>query len=253
MSSAQPVQPAKQSFRELVGVSELSKKWDWGVPEWVALLSVPAIFLTAGLVGLFTKDPSALAISDTALRILIFVILVVANHRTLGTHWKAFLRGGWRSWLLVIGGMVVLQLSITLVRTIMQALGANGSAVTESDAATTAAITGGVLAFAALGPIVTALIEDFAFRHTLLVRLPVWGSAVAGFLLTIVNAIVFGLVHINNFDGNWLGTLTYAAPGLIMNVVYLWTRNIWHVLLMHGLNNALLAGAVGVAALLGVL
>ncbi len=31
-----------------------------------------------------------------------------------------------------------------------------------------------------------------------------------------------------------------------MNLVYLWTRNIWHVLLMHGLNNFVLGGPLTV-------
>jgi membrane protease YdiL (CAAX protease family) len=31
-----------------------------------------------------------------------------------------------------------------------------------------------------------------------------------------------------------------------MNLTYLWTRNIWHVLLMHGLNNFILGGPLTV-------
>lgn len=31
------------------------------------------------------------------------------------------------------------------------------------------------------------------------------------------------------------------SAGLFLNLIYLWTRNIWHVLLIHFLNNAVLS------------
>jgi len=64
--------------------------------------------------------------------------------------------------------------------------------------------------------------------------------------LVLVNALVFGLIHVTKVDGHWLLTLSYAGAGLVMNLVYLWTHNIWHVLLMHALNNFLLGGPLTV-------
>lgn len=101
-------------------------------------------------------------------------------------------------------------------------------------------LTFAVMLFASLNPVVTALIEDFTFRHTLLLKFPVWNRFALASLLTLANALVFGAVHINNFGGQWLLTLSFAGAGLLMNLVYLWTRNIWHGLLMHGLNNFVL-------------
>lgn len=76
---------------------------------------------------------------------------------------------------------------------------------------------------------------------------PAWGRWRTAALLVIGNALLFGAVHYNNFRGHLLLTLSYAGAGLLMNLVYLWTRNIWHVLLMHGLNNFILGGPVVVA------
>lgn len=73
-----------------------------------------------------------------------------------------------------------------------------------------------------------------------------WGRAVPAAALVLVNALVFGLIHVNNVDGHWLLTLSSAGAGLVMNLVHLWTRNIWHVLLMHALNNFLLGGPLTV-------
>lgn len=46
--------------------------------------------------------------------------------------------------------------------------------------------------FASLNPVVTALIEDFTFRHTLLLKFPVWNRCALARLLTLGNALVLG-------------------------------------------------------------
>lgn len=96
-----------------------------------------------------------------------------------------------------------------------------------------------LIVFLTLGPIATAFIEDTVFRHTLLLKLPVWSHPARACLVVVVNAIVFGAIHFHNF-GSFLGTVPYMAAGLCFNLIYLWTRNLWHVLLMHTLNNAIL-------------
>jgi membrane protease YdiL (CAAX protease family) len=109
-----------------------------------------------------------------------------------------------------------------------------------------------VLLFTSLAPTVTALIEDFTFRHTLFLKLPVFSRRGVTVLVMVVNALVFGAIHLNNFGGELLLTLSYAGAGLVMNLVYLWTRNIWHVLLMHALNNFILGGPVTVLLVLAL-
>jgi membrane protease YdiL (CAAX protease family) len=93
-----------------------------------------------------------------------------------------------------------------------------------------------VLLLISLGPVAMALIEDTVFRHTLLLKLPVWGSKPLAALLVVVNGLAFGAIHYYNYGG-LLPTLPIACAGMFMNVLYLWTRNIWHVLLMHTVNN----------------
>ncbi|MFC7463068.1 CPBP family intramembrane glutamic endopeptidase [Brachybacterium sp. GCM10030252] len=170
-------------------------------------------------------------------------MLVIANRELLARHWRAMWRAKWRSLGLILVGMVVIQIVISLLGAILRPL--SGADLTEESVVPEqASIAFGVVLFASLGPTVTALVEDFTFRHTLLMKFPVWNKAALAALLVVGNALVFGLIHVNNFDGHWLLTLAYAGAGLVMNLVYLWTRNIWHVLLMHALNNFLLGGPV---------
>ena len=209
----------------------------------MALLAVPSILVFGWLMTLVTEDITVGSVAETASRIAVFVVLVIANRALLARHWRAFRAALWRS-LGVVVGMVVVQIAIAVSGDALRSFVGGGPGGDDQQPVQSLAF--GVLLFVSLNSVVTALIEDFTFRHTLLLTFPVWNRFVLGSALIIVNAVVFGAIHINNFDGHWLLTLSYAAAGLVMNLVYLWTRNIWHVLLMHGLNNFIVAGPVGV-------
>lgn len=238
--------PASDSFLARVRAEQLPTRLDWHARDTIAVLAVPAIFLGGWLSGLVSTDPGPRVVADTALRIVVFAVLVVANAPMLARHWRAFRRATWRSIGLVIAGMVAIQVVISVLGAVLRAAGAGQTSGADASAraADTTTLAFGILLFASLGPLVTALIEDFAFRHTLMLTLPVWTSPLLAALVVLANAPVFGAIHIHSFGGHWLLTLPYAGAGLLMNLVYLWTRNVWHVLLMHGLNNLLLAGPV---------
>ncbi|MFC6356400.1 CPBP family intramembrane glutamic endopeptidase [Luethyella okanaganae] len=166
-------------------------------------------------------------------------MLAIANRELLARHWRAFLAVLGRSIGIVLLGMILLLIVTDVVGAALRPFVSN---IPETSAAPVASLGFGVLLFASFGPIATALIEDFTFRHTLLMKFPVWGNLAAATLLTLVNAILFGAIHINNFGGQWILTLSFAAAGLLMNLIYLWTRNIWHVLLLHAANNFIIGG-----------
>ncbi|MGY5764702.1 CPBP family intramembrane glutamic endopeptidase [Brachybacterium sp. DNPG3] len=230
-------------FLEKVRAEELPTRLRWGAPEWVALASVPAIFLGGWLSSLVTDDVGVRAVADTLLRVVVFVAVVVLNRERLGRHWTAFWRAPVRSLAIVLAGMILIQVVISVLGSLLRgATGYSASGAASSDASASVAFA--VLLIASFGPTVTALIEDFAFRHTLMMTFPAWNRWWTAALLVIVNALLFGAVHYNNFGGHLVLTLSYAGAGLLMNLTYLWTRNIWHVLLMHGLNNLILGGPI---------
>lgn len=238
---------SRPTFTELVRAEPLPEHLHWTLRDTLTVLLIPALFLGVMLAARLGLGPNGLAVTDTSLRLVFFVFLVVANARLLARHWRALLRAPWRSAALIIAGMIVIQVVLTLLGAVLRPLaGITPGGGAEDAAAGTGAgqVAFGVLLFASLGPTVTALIEDFVFRHTLLLTFPVWNRWWSAAGLVVVNALVFGAIHVNNFDGHLLLTLSYAGAGLIMNLVYLWTRNIWHVLLMHGLNNFILGGPI---------
>ena len=137
---------------------------------------------------------------------------------------------------LVIVGAVLLQAVISLTRSILP-VGASREAESAIDPNSIAFIS---LLIISLGPLFTALLEDIIFRYTLLQKLFVspWLWRV---VLVLLNSILFGLIHYYNFDGNLVATVSFMAAGLFLNLIYLWVRNIWHVLLIHFVNNAVLS------------
>lgn len=234
--------PARQSFTAVVRAEELPGRLSWGWRDTVTVLTIPAVFGLTAAGDVFGLGAVGVVYLDTVLRCALFVLLVLMNAALLARHWRAMWAAKWRSIGLVIAGAILIQLTITVTRWLL-GLVTNPPA----DDGTAGEVTLwqlGLLGAILIGfsPVVTALIEDFVFRHTLLLKFPVWRRATSAAVVVIANALLFGAVHINNFDGHWPSTLIYAAAGLVMNLIYLWTRNIWHVLLMHGLNNFLLGG-----------
>lgn len=87
------------------------------------------------------------------------------------------------------------------------------------------------------------------FRYTLLGKIFQGGFVRKAFIL-ILNSILFGLVHYHNF-GSVIGTIPFIFGGLFLNIIYILTRNIWHVLLIHTVNNTVLT--VGALLLIVIL
>lgn len=216
----------------------------WRPRDWVALCAVPAVFAAAWATSLFSHDPATRAVSDTATRIVLFIVLAVANRELLARHWRAFIAAPWFSAFLVLAGVIVIQIVIDGLHIALRPFAPHG----PSDAGDDLPQPGfGVMLFVSFAPVVTALIEDFVFRHTLLMKLLVRTRFLLVAPITLGNALLFGAIHLENFGGHLVLTLAFAGAGLLMNLVYLWTRNIWHVLLMHGVNNFVLAGPLTVA------
>jgi membrane protease YdiL (CAAX protease family) len=237
-------------FREAVRVEELPEHLEWHWIDWVATVTIPLVFATATLtnglgVSLWTRG-----FIDLGLRAALCLVLVWAYRRMLARHWQAFNRARWRSLALVVGGAVVMQMIVTGVRSVLPASVIAWGPQAPDDGLSAAIDVGSLsvgglflFTFIALGPLFTAVIEDTVFRHTFLMKIPVWRHAILAVALIIVNGLAFGAVHYYNF-GSFGATLPFAAAGVFFNLVYLWTRNIWHVLGIHLFNNFVLGVAI---------
>ena len=225
------------TFLTLVRAEQFPQKIQWNLRDTFAVLLLPFIFLNSYIFQYFHFSHVELGIADSIFRGILFFIVCVLYKTMLYEHWQKYKAAFWRSSVLVMIGAVVLQIVISATRAILPIS-------TSSDIENTLIQPESVpflsLLLISLSPLFTALLEDIIFRYTLLQKLFI-PNALWRVVILLLNSIIFGLIHFHNFDGNLIATISFMAAGLFLNLIYLWARNIWHVLLIHFLNNAVLS------------
>lgn len=224
-------------FQEIVRAENFPSQIRWQLKDSFALLLIPLIFINALLAGLILTDQIDIAIADSFFRGILFLILCFVYKNMLIEHWSYFNKAKWKSWGLAIVGAVLLQVLISATKSILPISSTREISENIVDPQSIAFFT---LLFISLGPLFMALIEDIVFRYTLLHKLFI-PNLFFRIVIVFVNAFLFGLIHYHNFGGDIIATTSFMVAGLFLNLVYLWTRNIWHVLLIHFINNAVLS------------
>ena len=225
--------------------SRLPQSWaetraNWHTSDWLALIAIPLIFAIVALAVRLTGVSKAAAITDSLIRVALCAALLWNYRRLLARHWVRFREHLWRNIGIVVAGAVALQVVISLVSALLPRPEITGDGPPPIiDPATAHGLDILVLYIGALGPLAIVMVEEAVFRHTLLVKLPWWRNRLTAILGILLNGALFGAIHYGNF-GSLLRTVPYMAVGVLMNLIYLWRRNLWTVMLIHLLNNAVL-------------
>lgn len=223
-------------FIQQVRAESFPTKISWNWRDTFAILIIPLIFMNSFLIQYVSKNILVIGISDAIFRGVLFLLVCYLYKTMLLEHWQKYKQAFWQSCLLVVLGTIAFQIVIHVTRQFLPQ-GQGGEPKAYIDLNHTHFM---VLLMMSLGPLFTALLEDIVFRYTLLQKLFIrpFGWRV---VLVILNSVLFGLIHYYNFGGDVLATVSFMTAGLFLNLVYLWTRNIWHVLLIHFVNNAVLS------------
>ena len=88
--------------------------------------------------------------------------------------------------------------------------------------------------------VVPAIVEELYFRGTLQKIITDWSGK--PFVAIVITAILFSAFHFSYF-----GFLSRMSLGIVLGLIYYYTKTIWLPILMHFVNNA-----IGVAALYAV-
>ncbi|UUS57040.1 MULTISPECIES: CPBP family intramembrane glutamic endopeptidase [unclassified Acinetobacter] len=224
------------TFTQLVRAESFPTHISWQWRDSFALCILPLILLNSYVLDQFFGVSAQVALGDAIFRGILFIAVCWLYKTMLYTHWQKYKQAFWRSSLLVVVGAVALQVVISFTRSLLPV----GESIEKESTIDPNTIAFFSLLIISLGPLFTALLEDIIFRYTLLQKLFVqpWLWRV---ILVLLNSILFGLIHYHNFDGDLIATISFMAAGLFLNLIYLWTRNIWHVLLIHFVNNAVLS------------
>lgn len=93
--------------------------------------------------------------------------------------------------------------------------------------------------------------EEIIFRYELSYRFREKKSIYI--IMTIVSAILFGLIHYKNYNGNLMLVLPLIISGLFLSIVYSFSKNIWVPILGHILYNFFSTLGIVLILLLGQL
>jgi uncharacterized protein len=225
------------SFTQQVQAEQFPNKITWQWRDTFAICIIPLILFNGFILEFLFGISVTVALGDSIFRGILFAIVCWLYKDMLYEHWQKYKKAFWRSTLLVVVGAVILQVVVSLTRSILPLEPSLESAKDSIDPEKVAFISLLIISF---GPLFTALLEDIVFRYTLLQKLFVQPLAWR-IVLVILNSILFGLIHYQNFGGNLIATISFMSAGLFLNLIYLWTHNIWHVLLIHFVNNAILS------------
>ena len=224
------------TFTQLVRAESFPTHIYWQWRDTFALCILPLILFNSYVLDQFFGVSAQVALGDSIFRGILFIAVCWLYKTMLYTHWQKYKQAFWRSSLLVVVGAVVLQVVISFTRSLLPV----GESIEKESTIDPNTIAFFSLLIISLGPLFTALLEDIIFRYTLLQKLFVQ-PCLWRVILVLLNSILFGLIHYHNFDGDLIATISFMAAGLFLNLIYLWTRNIWHVLLIHFVNNAVLS------------
>lgn len=241
--SAPETRPAPGSL-ERVRVEPLATRLRWDHGDWTALLALAVVLSASLIAGLLPNRHEFVLLSETAALIVATAFVVVSQREVLAAHWRALWAAPVTGLLLVATATVLLLAAAVAAAAVLPPRSTGLSTAVDLSLQHVSVAT---LLFLALGPVATAVIGDVAFRRTLLLRLPVWQHRWLACIVLIANAALFGAVHTDDI-GDWARCLAYAGFGLVLNLLYLVTRNLWPMLLAHGLISLLLGGPL--AALL---
>jgi membrane protease YdiL (CAAX protease family) len=213
---------------------------NWQKSDWLALAAIPLIFGVVNLVVHFAGASKTAAVTDSLLRVALCAALLWNYRRLLADHWARFRANLWRNIGIVVAGAILLQVVISLVNLLIPRPTIVGDSTPAIDPATAEGLDILILYIGALGPLAIVMVEEAVFRHTLLVKLPWWRNWMTATIGIPLNGALFGAIHYGNF-GSLIRTVPYMAVGILMNLIYLWRRNLWAVMLIHLLNNAVLS------------
>lgn len=93
-----------------------------------------------------------------------------------------------------------------------------------------------LMLLASIQPFIAPFAEELTFRYLLFGEI---SNRWLKIIMFFVSSILFGLIHINNFNGNWVLTIPYMVIVLIFSLIYFFYKNIWGSIIVHWIFNSI--------------
>lgn len=211
--------------------------------DLLALLVIPIEMILGNYLGYIPGlkgNAFMLNLASTLIFVAGFLTLITIYRSELKEAWGKYRQKLWLKLLLsvvlVVGAVFLLQ----FVRGMIPADLMTVKSAASEEAVSTAAMTGGTLMLAtfigALPSFISPFSEELVFRYLMIGKAK---NVLLRLVMLLVQAVLFGLIHINNFGGNIYATIPYMAVGLYFGIIYLVFRNIWGSIMVHWIFNTM--------------
>jgi len=209
------------------------KTINWTKLDFIALILIPVqFFVTWVLVFIQVPHTQYIAlIAVFALGLLSVCILTKIYGTPLKNDWADYRKKIWLKILISVVGAGCIVAILAAVRLLMSQFMPAAASISDVSESGAVSMPFAIILIASVMPLINAFQEEIIFRHVLFYKLR--GARYISVIFFFASAFLFGAVHLNNFDGNLIATITYMTIAMFFNLVYLFTKNIWYSIGIH--------------------
>jgi CAAX amino terminal protease family. len=203
----------------------------WTKKDFIGLSIIPLELFMGFIIG---KVPFIANNSTLGLFVAVsifsfgFLTMVFLFKDYLVSQWKFYKNKIWLKLLinilLVIGAFLLLQIT----RAVIKNLSINDTNVTTYQSIL-------MMFIASIPAFVAPFAEELTFRYLLFLKLP---NGFFKVIMFFISSILFGLIHINNFNGNLIQTIPYMIIGGYFALISYFFKNIWGSIITHWIFNS---------------
>ncbi|MDP9697481.1 type II CAAX endopeptidase family protein [Paenibacillus cucumis (ex Kampfer et al. 2016)] len=211
----------------------MSNRIGWNKKDFIGVSIIPIEILLGTVLGQFSLEKNQLLGITLSLGIFLtgFLVMIWLYKDFLSSQWKHYKQN--KLWiklffnaLLVLGAFGILSLTRSLMDKPLS--------VNDTYSLSNAMVS--MMLIGSIQPFIAPFAEELTFRYLLFGK---FNSTLLKLLMFFVSSILFGLIHINNFNGDWIQTIPYMIIGAYFAVIYLVYKNIWSNIIVHWIFNSI--------------
>lgn len=201
--------------------------------EYLGLLVIPLEFLIGTIISRFSFEENQFlsTVLNVSIFIIGFLVMIWLFKDFLKSQWQFYKQN--KLWLkliinvcIVIGVYGILALSRSFLNKPLS--------INDSNQLSSTMIS--LMLIGSLQTVIAPFAEELTFRYLLFGK---FNSGILKCIMFFVSLILFGLVHINNFNGDWIQTIPYMLVGAYFAIIYSLFNNIWSTIIVQWLFNCI--------------
>lgn len=201
------------------------------VKDIIAILLIPfEMIIGSFLINKVESELSKVIIFFLLSAIVLFILLIFYKD-TLASDWKKYRKKIWLKILIAILLFALIPFILKIVRAVIPQQLLDTKITQENNNMLPSIL---VTFISAISALFAPFIEEIIFRYIFIGKPK---EKTTKIIMLFLQALFFGLIHINNFNGNIFATIPYMFVGLYFGIIYLVSNNIWTSIFTHFIFN----------------